>query len=66
MVFRVIKSIRMRCAVNMARVGKGRGTYKVLVGRPEGNKPLQRPRSRWEDNTKMNFLEIMWGLRLDR
>jgi len=62
----VIKSIRMRCAVNMARVGKGRGTYKVLVGRPEGNKPLQRPRSRWEDNTKMNFLEIMWGLRLDR
>jgi hypothetical protein len=42
----VIKSIRMRCAVNMARVGKRRGTYKVLVGRPEGNRPLQRPRSR--------------------
>jgi hypothetical protein len=62
----VIKSIRMRCAVSMARVGKRRGIYNVLVGRPEGNRPLRRPRSRWEDNNKINFLEIIWGLRLDR
>jgi hypothetical protein len=36
----------------MARMGKGRGVYKVLVGRPEGKRPVGRPRRRWEDNIK--------------
>jgi hypothetical protein len=35
--------------------GEERGVYKVLVGRPEGKRPLQRRRRRWKDNTKMNF-----------
>jgi len=50
-IVRVIKSRRMRWAGNVARIGEGRGVYKVLVGRPEGRRPLGRPRHRWEDNT---------------
>ena len=36
----------------MARMGEGRGVYRVLVGKPEGKRPLGRPRRRWEDNLK--------------
>jgi hypothetical protein len=39
-------------------MGEGRGAYRVLVGRPEGKRPLVRPRCRWEDNIKMNLGEI--------
>ena len=39
----------------MARMEKGRGVHKVLVGKPEGKRPLGRPRRRWEDNIKMDF-----------
>jgi hypothetical protein len=39
-------------------MGKGRGVYRVLVGRPEGKRPLGRPRCRWEDNIKMDLREI--------
>jgi hypothetical protein len=39
-------------------MGEGRGVYRVLVGRPEGKRPLERPRRRWEDNIKMDFREI--------
>ena len=39
----------------MARMEKGRGVHKVLVGKPEGKRPLERPRRRWEDNIKMDF-----------
>jgi hypothetical protein len=39
-------------------MGKGRGVYRVLVGRPEGKRPLGRPRRRWEDNIKMHLREI--------
>jgi hypothetical protein len=39
-------------------VGKGRGAYRFLVGRPEGKRPLGRPRRRWEDNIKMDLREI--------
>jgi hypothetical protein len=46
-VVRVIKSRRMRWAGHVARVGEGRGVYRVLVGRPEGKRPLGRPRYRW-------------------
>jgi hypothetical protein len=38
--------------------GKGRGVYRVLVGKPEGKKPLRRPRRRWKDNIKMDFQEV--------
>jgi hypothetical protein len=39
-------------------MGEGRGVYRVLVGRPEGKRPLGRPRHRWEDNIKMDLREI--------
>ena len=46
---RVIKSRRMRWAGHVARMGEGRGVYRVLVGKPEGKRPLGRTRPRWED-----------------
>jgi hypothetical protein len=46
-IFRVIKSRRMRWAGHAARKGERRGVYRVLVGKPEGKKPLERPRRRW-------------------
>jgi hypothetical protein len=55
---RVIKSRRMRWAGHVAHMGEGRGAYRVLVGRPEGKRPLGRPRRRWEDNIKMDLREI--------
>jgi hypothetical protein len=57
-IVRVIKSRRMRWAGHVARMGEGRGVYRVLVGRPEGKRPLGRPRRRWEDNIKMELREI--------
>jgi len=48
-IVRVIKSIRMRWAGHVARRGERRGVYRVLVGKPEGNRPLGRPMRRWED-----------------
>ena len=42
----------------MARMEEGRGVHKVLVGKPEGNRPLGRPRRRWEDNIKMDLKEV--------
>jgi hypothetical protein len=57
-IVRVIKSRRMRRAVHAARMREGRGVYRVLVGRPEGKRPLGRPRHRWEDNIKLDFREI--------
>jgi hypothetical protein len=55
---REIKSRRMRWAGHVARIGEGRGVYSVLVGRPEGKRPLGRPRHRWEDNIKIDLREI--------
>ena len=46
-IVRVIKSRRMRWAVHVARMGERRGVYRVLVGKPEGKRPLGRPRRRW-------------------
>jgi hypothetical protein len=51
-IVRVIKSIRMRLAGHVARMGEGRGVHRVLVGKPEGRRPLGRPRSIWEDKIK--------------
>jgi len=48
----------MRWAGHVARMGERRGLYRVLVGKPEGKRPLGRPRSRWEDNIKMDLQEV--------
>jgi hypothetical protein len=42
-------------------MGEGRNVYRVLVGKPEGKRPLGRPRRRWEDGIKMDLREIGWG-----
>jgi hypothetical protein len=57
-VVRVIKSRRMRWTGHAACMGEGRGMYRVLVGKPEGKRPLGRPRYRWEDNIKMNLWDV--------
>jgi len=54
----VVKSRRMRWAGHVARMGKGRGVYRVLVGKPEGKRPMGRPRRRWEDNNKIYLKEV--------
>ena len=60
---RVIKSRRMRWAGHVARIGEGRCVYRVLVGKPEGKRPLGRPRRRWEDNINMDLQEVgCWGM----
>ncbi|KAJ4434738.1 hypothetical protein ANN_23306 [Periplaneta americana] len=57
-IIRNIKSRRLRWAVPVARMGESRNAYRVLVGRPEGKRPLGRPRRRWEDNVKMDLREV--------
>jgi hypothetical protein len=57
-IVRVIKSRRMRWAGHVELMGEGRGAYRILVGRPEGKRPLGRNRRRWEDNIKMDLGEI--------
>jgi hypothetical protein len=58
---RVVKSRRMRWALHVARIGQERGVHGVLVGKPEGKRPLGRPRRRWEDNNKMDLQEVGGG-----
>ena len=60
-IVRVVKSRRMRWAGHVARMGQGRGRHRVLVGKPEGKRPLGRPRLRWEDNIKMDLQEVVGG-----
>jgi hypothetical protein len=55
----VIKSRRMRWVGHVARMGEGRCVYRVVVGRPEGKRPLGRRRLRWEDNIKMDLRDIV-------
>jgi hypothetical protein len=57
-IVRVIKSRRMKSAGHVSRMGEGRGVYSVFVGRPEGKRPLGRPRHRWVVNIKMDLREI--------
>ena len=59
-IVRVVKSRRMRWAGHVARMG-GRGVQRVLVGKPEGKKPLERPRPRWVNNIKMDLREVGRG-----
>jgi hypothetical protein len=56
-IVRVIKSRKLRWAGRVACMGEGRDVYRVLVGRPEGKRPLGRPRRRWNDNIKMDLRE---------
>src|SRR5215510_13510890 len=57
-IVQVVKSRRMRCAEHVVRMREERGVHRVLVGKPEGKRPLGRPRRRWEDNIKMDFQEV--------
>jgi hypothetical protein len=60
-VVQVIKSRRMRWAGQVAGMGERRGVYRVLVGKPEGKRPLGRPRRRWKETTKMDLQEVGCG-----
>jgi hypothetical protein len=57
-IIRIIKSRRMRWAGHVTRMGEKRNVYMLLVGKPEGKRPLGRPRCRWIDNIKVDLLEI--------
>jgi hypothetical protein len=57
----MVKSRRLRWAGHVARMGERRGAYRAVVGKPEGTRPLGRPRRRWEDNIKMDLREVGWG-----
>jgi hypothetical protein len=71
-IIRIIKSRRMRWAGSVAQIGEKRNTYRSLVGKPEGKRPLGRPRRRWVDNVRMDLGEVGWrdvdwiGLAQDR
>jgi hypothetical protein len=56
----MIKSRRMIWEGHVARMGEKRNVYRILVGNPEGKRPLGRPRRRWVDNIKMDHREIGW------
>jgi len=60
-IFRVIKSRRMKWAGHVTCMGERRGIYRVLMGKPDGKRPLGRPRHRWEDNIKMDLQEVGCG-----
>ena len=60
-IVRVIKSRRMRWAGHMARMVEERGMYRFLVGKPEGKRPLGRPRRRWVDNIRKDLQEVGCG-----
>jgi hypothetical protein len=55
-----MKPKRMRWAGHVARMGEKRNRYRILVGKPEGKRPLGRPRRRWVNNIKMDLREIGW------
>ena len=57
-IVRATQSRRMRWAGHIARLGKKRGVYRVLVGKPDGIRPLGRTRNRWEDNIKMDLQDV--------
>ena len=57
-IVRLVKSRRMRWAGYVARMGEGRGVHSVLVGKPEGMRPLWKPRRRWDDNINLYIQEV--------
>jgi hypothetical protein len=60
-IIRIIKSRRMRWTGHVARMGEERNAYRLLVGKPEGKRPLGRPRRRWANNIRMDLGEVGWG-----
>ena len=61
-IVRVIKSRRMRWTEHVALMGEEKGVYRVLVGKPEGKRPMGRPKRRWVDNIRMDLQEVGCGL----
>jgi hypothetical protein len=59
-IIRVIKSRRLKWTGHVACMGERRGAYRVLVGKPEGRRPLGEPKHRWENNIKMDIREVGW------
>jgi hypothetical protein len=60
-IIRIMKSRRMRWAGHVARMGEQRNAYRLLVGKPEGKRPLGRPRRRWLDNIRIYLVEVGRG-----
>jgi hypothetical protein len=58
---RMMKSRKMRGAGHITRIGEKRNAYRNLMGKPEGKRPLGRPKRKWENNNKMDIREILWG-----
>jgi hypothetical protein len=71
-IIRIIRLRRMRWADHVARMGEQKNAYRLLVGNPEGKRPLGRPRRRWVDNIRMDLGDVGWydvdwiGLAKDR
>jgi hypothetical protein len=57
-IIRIIKSRRIKCAGHVERMGEERTVYRLLVGKPEGKRPLGRPRRKWVDNITMDLVDI--------
>jgi hypothetical protein len=64
-IIRQIKSRRLRCVGCVAGMGEERNVCNGFTGKPEGKRPLGRPRRRWENGIRMDLKEIGWGCRLD-
>jgi hypothetical protein len=60
-IIRIIKSRRMTWAVHVARMGEKENAYRLLAEKPEGKRPLGRPRRRWVDNIRMDLTDVVWG-----
>jgi hypothetical protein len=60
-IIRIIKLKRMRWEGHVARMGEKSKAYRLLVGKPEGKRPLGRPRRRWVNNIRMDLGEVRWG-----
>jgi hypothetical protein len=60
-IIRIMKARRMRWTGHVARMGKNRNAYRLLVGKPEGRRPPGRPKRRWLDNIRMDLVEKGWG-----
>jgi hypothetical protein len=60
-IIRIIKSRKMRWAEHVVLIGEKRNAYRLLVGKPEGKRPLGRPRRQWVDNIRMDLGEVGWG-----
>jgi hypothetical protein len=60
-IIRIMKSRRMGWAGHVARMGENRNAYRLLVGKPEGKRPLGRPRRTWVDNIRRDLVEVGWS-----